>query len=107
MANAKTSKRSEQRAISKTVGKPFQKGKSGNPGGRPRIPDDVKEAAKALTSLAMKTLEEICRDAEAPPSARVTAAEAILNRAWGKPVQAVTGEGGGSVQIIIRRLGDE
>lgn len=84
----------------------FAKGRSGNPGGRPRIPDDVKEAAKALTSLAMKTLKEICEDSKAPPSARVTAAEAILNRAWGKPVQAVTGEGGGPVQVVIQRLSD-
>lgn len=99
MESAQTSERSDQRAKSARIGKPFEKGKSGNPGGRPRVPDDVREAAKALTALALDTLEKIIRDDETPAAARVTACEAVLNRAWGKPAQAVelTGKDGGAI----------
>ena len=63
----------------------FSKGKSGNPSGRPKIPDDVKELARGLTKEAIATLATVMRDAEAPHSARVRAAETLLDRAWGKP----------------------
>jgi hypothetical protein len=96
-------KRSEQPGNPHPVGKPFQKGKSGNPGGRPKIPDDVKEAARALTPVAIATLQEVCTDPDAPASARVTAAEALLNRAWGKPSQAVelSGKDGGAIDVNV------
>jgi len=39
-------------------------------------------------------------------SARVTAAIAILDRAFGKPAQAITGEDGGPVELsVVSRLG--
>lgn len=65
-------------------GRPFAPGSSGNPGGRPRIPEEVKEMAKAHTAEAISTLAEVMKDVSAPPSARVNAAERLLDRAWGK-----------------------
>jgi hypothetical protein len=39
--------------------------------------------------------------------ARVSAAQALLDRGWGKPAQTHTGEdGGGPIQVIIRRITD-
>jgi len=55
------------------------------------------------TEAALQTLVAIATDEKAPPAARVAAATAILDRAHGKPVQAIegTGEGGAiSLQII-------
>jgi Family of unknown function (DUF5681) len=69
--------------------KPFKKGQSGNPGGRPKIPDEVKEAARAHTEEAITVLVEVMKDTKAPPSARVSAAGAILDRGWGRPQQSV------------------
>jgi hypothetical protein len=43
----------------------------------------------ALTPDAIRTLGEIMRDAKAPPAARVTAADKILDRALGRPAQTV------------------
>src|SRR4051794_18268367 len=65
----------------------FSKGWKG--GGRKPIPEDVKEAARALTVEAIETLGEVMRDKNAPPAARVSAATAILDRAYGKPAQTV------------------
>lgn len=64
----------------------FQKGRSGNPGGRPKAIKDVEAAAREHTPLAMKALADICGDGKAPPAARVASATALLDRAWGKPI---------------------
>jgi hypothetical protein len=67
----------------------FQKGKSGNPGGRPIMPPGLREAAKAKTVEALDVLAAVMRDDKAPPAARVSAAVAILDRGWGRPAQSV------------------
>ena len=64
----------------------FQKGRSGNPGGRPKAIKAVEDVAREHTPLAMRTLADICADAGAPAAARVSAATSLLDRAWGKPI---------------------
>lgn len=66
---------------------PWVKGKSGNPGGRPKAVMDVVLAARTHSSAAIRTLAAIMGDAEAPPAARAMAANSLLDRGWGKPVQ--------------------
>lgn len=63
----------------------FVKGQSGNPGGRKKIPEDVREAARLLTPRALEVQASIMDDPDAPPQARIAAAENIINRAYGKP----------------------
>lgn len=46
-------------------------------------------AARAHTEAAMATLATIMGNADAPATARVSAANAVLDRAWGKPRQDV------------------
>ena len=65
----------------------WAKGQSGNPGGRPRILEAVRDIARESTTLAIETLRTIAADADAPHAARVSAATALLDRAWGKPMQ--------------------
>jgi Family of unknown function (DUF5681) len=67
----------------------FQKGQSGNPGGRPKALREVEALAREQTADALKTLETIHKNPKAPPSARVAAATALLDRGWGKARQAM------------------
>ena len=79
---------SEQAKNRREKGK-FTPGASGNPGGRPQLPPELKEAAKALSPEALNILAEIMRDPEATEGARVRAAECIMNRAYGTPPASV------------------
>src|SRR6187200_3784070 len=61
-------------------GRPFQKGISGNPGGRPRQDPEVRALCEKFTPAAIATLAEIMGNKKAQPSARVAAAMAILKK---------------------------
>lgn len=54
---------------------------------------DVKEAASVYSASAVETLAEIMQDPEHPAAARVSAANALLDRAHGKPKQSVDVDG--------------
>ncbi len=50
---------------------------------------ELRAAARAHTELAITTLATVAGSKTAPAAARVTAAEALLNRGWGRPAQPV------------------
>ncbi len=76
----------------------FRAGQSGNPTGRPKRPAtiearrlfrDVADAARELTVDAINTLADIMKNPNAPAAARISAAQALLDRGYGKPAQAI------------------
>jgi hypothetical protein len=72
---------------------PWVKGQSGNPGGRSKGVKEVQDLARRYTTDAIQTLADICSNPEATPSARVSAAEVLLDRGWGKAAQKIELEG--------------
>ena len=67
-------------------------GSSPNPGGRPKVIADIRHLARQHTTTALQALVEIAENGE-HEAARVSAASAILDRAWGKPTTVLAGDG--------------
>ena len=66
-------------------GRPFERGKCPNPGGRPREVGHVRDLAREHTTVAVETLVAVMKNAKAPPAARVAASNALLDRGYGRP----------------------
>lgn len=85
-------------------GKPFQPGQTGNPGGRPKLPEDIKhvrELARQYTQQAVEQLVKVMTSSGSD-SARVAAINTLLDRGWGKAEQPITGAEGGPIQAVQR-----
>jgi hypothetical protein len=57
-----------------------------------KAPIDIRSLARAHTERAIQTLQGIMDCPDAPPAARVKAAEVLLDRGWGKAEQHTTSE---------------
>jgi precorrin isomerase len=72
-------------------------GKREGAGRKPGLDSDAKRAlmdlAKGHAPSALQTLVQIMENGKAPAAARITAAVAVLDRAYGKPAQMIQGAG--------------
>lgn len=68
----------------------------------------MRELARQHTKAAVETLVEIMQTGD-KDAARVAAAEALLNRGWGRPEQAValTGADGEALTVVVQTLPPE
>ena len=71
---------------------------------RKAIPADIRSLCRAYTGEAIRHLAAIMRQREYSPAARVQAANILLDRGWGKPPQAHTGEDDGDIRVTIRQI---
>jgi hypothetical protein len=69
-----------------------------------KAPTDIRSLARAHTDTAINTLAGIMREKDAPPAARVAAAQALLDRGWGKPAQTMEMT---VKRVSARDLGDD
>ncbi|NIA67787.1 hypothetical protein HBA54_04215 [Pelagibius litoralis] len=68
---------------------------------------DIRSLARTHTEAAVKTLVGIMNQPKAQPAARVAAANALLDRGWGKAAQPLTGEDGeGPLVIQVVKFAD-
>jgi hypothetical protein len=66
-----------------------------------KTPTDIRSLARSHTETAINVLVGIMNQSEAPQAARVSAANSILDRGWGKPAQPLTGEDEGPIQLTV------
>ena len=77
------------------IGRPFQPGQSGNPGGRPKgVARTVREVCGGTPLLLAQGLLEIAEDRSARNADRVAAYRELLDRGWGKAPAFANIEGG-------------
>lgn len=80
-------------------GRPFSKGRSGNPGGRPKAEGEIRSLAQKHGPAAFARLLELMRSEN--ERVAVAAAQAVLDRGYGKPAQAVHVDGEiGPIQLL-------
>lgn len=65
---------------------------------------EIRSLARSHTAAAVKVLAGIMNEKKAPAAARVSAAQALLDRGWGKPTQPVAGDADGAPIQVIRRI---
>ena len=68
---------------------------------RKRLPADLRSLARGHTALSIKVLAGIAQNGQTD-AARVAAATALLDRGWGRPPQAHTGEKGESDILVVK-----
>jgi hypothetical protein len=66
-------------------------GQSGNPGGRPGRIAEVRKLAQGHTAEAVECLLKEMRQGDTS-HARISAANALLDRGWGRPTQPLAGD---------------
>jgi hypothetical protein len=68
----------------------------------PKAVTEIRSLARSHSRTALNVLVGVMRSNEATPAARVAAANAILDRGWGKPAQALESANGGALEMIHR-----
>lgn len=94
---------SEKKSSQIKSGRGGRRPNAGRPKGRKSAYTlEIEAAAKEYAGDALKTLAAVAKTSE-NDSARVAAANALLDRGYGKPRQAVehSGEGGGPVEVFV------
>lgn len=89
-------------SVNEVIFMPFVKGVSPNPGGRPKGMQEVRELARIHSKKAIMTLVKMLESEQ--DRVKVQAAEALLDRGFGKPTQPVAGDDTMPPILVATRL---
>jgi hypothetical protein len=81
---------SDASAPLRVIGRPWSKGESGNPNGRPKSPVDIAELARQHGPRCIQVAAELLEDPD--PRIRLAALVALLDRGFGRPAQTVNAQ---------------
>ena len=83
----------------------FPKGKSGNPGGRPKVLGEVQALARQYAPTAIVELARLALKAK-NETARIAAIRELLDRGYGRSRQAmeITAPAGDPLQLLLEEL---
>lgn len=82
----------------------FVKGASGNPSGRPAVPENVKAALYELVPESIAVKKRILSDEGAPLDLKNRVADSVLDRVYGKPAAASADAAGEETLGRLRAL---
>ncbi len=68
----------------------------------PKTLTEIRSLARSHTRSAINVLLAVMRNTKAPAPARIAAANAILDRGWGKAPQAIGNGDDGALELIHR-----
>jgi hypothetical protein len=68
----------------------------------PKTLTEIRSIARSHTRTALNVLVGVMRNTKAPPPARIAAANAILDRGWGKATQTIENGDDGALELIHR-----
>jgi hypothetical protein len=68
----------------------------------PKSVTEIRSLARSHTRTALNVLVGVMRSPKAPAPARIAAANAILDRGWGKATQAIENGDDGALELIHR-----
>src|ERR1700735_642976 len=68
----------------------------------PKAVTEIRSLARSYTRTALNVLVGVMRSKDATAAAKVTAANAILDRGWGQATQPVGNSDDGAVELIHR-----
>ena len=68
----------------------------------PKTITEIRSLARGHTRAALNVLVGVMRNKDATPAARVSAANAILDRGWGKATQPLANGDDGALELIHR-----
>lgn len=69
-----------------------------------KAPLEIRSLARKHTTRAIQVLCGIMDQPDCPAAARVQAAQAILDRGWGKATQPISGDSETPLQVIVRQF---